>query len=148
MRIHNAGYKKGRLFVFHILRRTEAVYFYTQPELQISHTQMALPLRHRHCLTASICWYTHSQCCGSGSGIRCLFDPWIQDPDLGSQTHISKFYNSLKIRPNFFFFGISKIIYNFVKFVATKKVWQQIYFTTFFCSCFGIRDLRTEIREG
>ncbi len=26
------------------------------------------------------------QCCGSGSGIRCLFDPWI--PDLGSQTHI------------------------------------------------------------
>ncbi len=20
------------------------------------------------------------QCCGSGSGIRCLFDPWIQDP--------------------------------------------------------------------
>jgi hypothetical protein len=38
------------------------------------------------------------RCCGSGSGIRCLFDPWIQDPgsgigffqipDLGSQTHI------------------------------------------------------------
>jgi hypothetical protein len=25
------------------------------------------------------------QCCGSGSGIRCLFDPWIRD--LGSQTH-------------------------------------------------------------
>ncbi len=23
------------------------------------------------------------QCCGSGSGIRCLFDPWI--PDLGSR---------------------------------------------------------------
>ncbi len=21
------------------------------------------------------------QCCGSGSGIRCLFDPWIRDPD-------------------------------------------------------------------
>jgi hypothetical protein len=20
------------------------------------------------------------QCCGSGSGIRCLFDPWIRDP--------------------------------------------------------------------
>jgi hypothetical protein len=20
------------------------------------------------------------QCCGSGSGIRCFFDPWIQDP--------------------------------------------------------------------
>jgi hypothetical protein len=23
----------------------------------------------------------HSQCCGSGSGIRCLFDPWIRDPE-------------------------------------------------------------------
>ncbi len=22
---------------------------------------------------------TDSQCCGSGSGIRCLFDPWIRD---------------------------------------------------------------------
>jgi hypothetical protein len=21
------------------------------------------------------------QCCGSGSGIRCLFDPWIRDPN-------------------------------------------------------------------
>jgi hypothetical protein len=29
---------------------------------------------------------TFKQCCGSGSGIRCLFDPWIRDP--GSQTHI------------------------------------------------------------
>jgi hypothetical protein len=26
---------------------------------------------------------TFSQCCGSGSGIRCLFDPWfrIRDPE-------------------------------------------------------------------
>jgi hypothetical protein len=23
---------------------------------------------------------TDDQCCGSGSGIRCLFDPWIRDP--------------------------------------------------------------------
>jgi hypothetical protein len=22
---------------------------------------------------------TYPQCCGSGSGIRCLFDPWIRD---------------------------------------------------------------------
>jgi|LakMenE01Jun11ns_1017448.scaffolds.fasta_scaffold9950543_5 hypothetical protein len=22
-----------------------------------------------------------SQCCGSGFGIRCLFDPWIRDPE-------------------------------------------------------------------
>jgi hypothetical protein len=33
--------------------------------------------------------YTKNQCCGSGSGIRCIFDPWIregenQDPDPGS----------------------------------------------------------------
>jgi hypothetical protein len=25
--------------------------------------------------------YIHKQCCGSGSGIRCLFDPWNRDPD-------------------------------------------------------------------
>jgi hypothetical protein len=24
----------------------------------------------------------HKQCCGSGSGIRYLFDPWIRDPGL------------------------------------------------------------------
>jgi hypothetical protein len=24
-----------------------------------------------------------NQCCGSGSGIRCLFDPWIRDPGSG-----------------------------------------------------------------
>jgi hypothetical protein len=39
--------------------------------------------------------YCTGQCCGSGSGIRCIFDPWIRDlgsgidffriPDLGSQ---------------------------------------------------------------
>jgi hypothetical protein len=38
-------------------------------------------------------------------------------------------YNSLKIGPNFFLQHFkNKIIYNFVKFVATKKVWQQIFF--------------------
>ncbi len=26
-------------------------------------------------------FYTCRQCCGSGSGIRCLFDPWIRDPE-------------------------------------------------------------------
>ncbi len=52
------------------------------------------------------------QCCGSGSGIGCLFDPWI--PDLGSRIPNSyfwefsdnllgkKFHNSLKFGPNFF----------------------------------------------
>ena len=67
-----------------------------------------------------------------------LFDPWIQDPkvfsgsrisDLGSQPHIFenlltilvlKFYNSLKIGPNFFLQQFKTVIIcNFVKFVAT-----------------------------
>ncbi len=26
-------------------------------------------------------FWRSSQCCGSGSGIRCLFDPWIWDPE-------------------------------------------------------------------
>ncbi len=52
-----------------------------------------------------------------GSGIRCLFDPWIRDPEwVFSGSRIprpyfeelfdnflgKKFYNSLKIGPNFF----------------------------------------------
>ncbi len=63
------------------------------------------------------CVERENQCCGSGSGIRCLFDPWIRDrffPDPGSRIpnpyfwELSdnflgkKFYNSLKICPNFF----------------------------------------------
>jgi hypothetical protein len=63
------------------------------------------------------------QCCRSGSGIRCLFDPWIRNrffPDPGSRIpnpyfrELSdnflgkKFYDSLKIGPNFSL-GISKI---------------------------------------
>jgi hypothetical protein len=28
----------------------------------------------------SIFWVRNIQCCGSGSGIRCFFYPWIQDP--------------------------------------------------------------------
>jgi hypothetical protein len=30
------------------------------------------------------------QCCGSGSGIRCLYEPWIRDPEYGfSESRIS-----------------------------------------------------------
>jgi hypothetical protein len=44
----------------------------------------------------------HNQCCGSGSGIRCLFDPWIQDgknqdPDPGltnRDKYILKFFDA------------------------------------------------------
>jgi hypothetical protein len=30
--------------------------------------------------TGTVYDFTGTQCCGSGSGIRCLFDPWIRDP--------------------------------------------------------------------
>jgi hypothetical protein len=79
--------------------------------------------------------FIESLAVGSGSGIRCLFDPWIRDrlfPDPGSRIpnpyfrELSdnfldkKFYNSLKICPSFFLQHFkSKIIFNFVKFVAT-----------------------------
>jgi hypothetical protein len=66
-------------------------------------------------LLSITCGITKQQCCGSGSGIQCLFDPWIRlfrIPDLGSQTYIffrafdnfwsKKFYNCLKIAPSFF----------------------------------------------
>jgi hypothetical protein len=65
------------------------------------------------------------QCCGSGSGIQCLFDPWIRIrerffPDPGSRIPNpyflqlldnflgKKFYNSLKMA-QIIFFSISKI---------------------------------------
>ena len=71
-----------------------------------------------------------------GSGIG-----FFRIPDLGSRIpnpyfwELSdnflgkKFYNSLKIDPNLFLKHFkNKIIFNFVKFVATKNVWQQILF--------------------
>jgi hypothetical protein len=78
------------------------------------------------------------QCCGSRSGIRCLFDPWIRDPgigffripDLGSPTHIFESLVTIfwvkssiifrKLAQIFFLQHFkTKIIFNFVKFVAT-----------------------------
>jgi hypothetical protein len=42
----------------------------------------ALPVFHLYALYV-LCGPVHNiasmQCCGSGSGIRCLFDPWIRD---------------------------------------------------------------------
>ncbi len=66
------------------------------------------------------------------TGIWCLFDPWTWIRDPGSQTHIflelsdkflgKIFYNSLKTGPNFFLHHFkNKMIFYFVKFVATKK---------------------------
>jgi hypothetical protein len=32
-------------------------------------------------------YITKSQCCGSGSRIRCLFDPWFRDPGWAESQH-------------------------------------------------------------
>jgi hypothetical protein len=88
-----------------------------------------------------------------GSRIRCLFDPWIWDqgsglcffPDPESQTHIfesflgKKFYIALKIGPHFFLQHFkNKIIYNFVKFVATEKGMTTNFFSPLsFVAVFG-----------
>jgi hypothetical protein len=59
-----------------------------------------------------------------------------------------KFYNSLKIGPNVFIqYFKNKIIFNFVKFVATKQGMTKYFFTPLFCCCFWIRDPRSEIQD-
>jgi hypothetical protein len=96
-----------------------------------------------------------------GSGIRCLFDPgpgsgirigffsgsWIPTPyflELSDKVLGRKFYNSLKTGPNFFLQHLkNKIIFSFVKFVATKKGLTTNFFSPFsFVAVFasGIRD--------
>jgi hypothetical protein len=87
---------------------------------------------------------TFTQCCESGSGIWCL---WPMDtgsgigffripdpkPIFGKPNDTFwgwMFYNSLLIGPNFFLHQFkNNIIFNFVIFVATKKVGQQILFS-------------------
>ena len=106
------------------------------------------------------------QCCGSG--IRCLFDPGpgsgirnrffsgsrIPTPyflELSDKFLDKKFYNSLKTGPNFFLQHLkNEIIFNFVKFVATKKSLTTNFFTPLLCCCFWIRDpewVKTRIRD-
>ncbi len=85
---------------------------------------------------------------GSGIGFFRISDP-------GSQTYIFesiltsfwvKSYIILWKLDQIFFFRISKIkIYNFVKFTATIKVWQLIFFIPLFSCCFWIQDPRTGI---
>jgi hypothetical protein len=101
------------------------------------------------------------QCCGSGSGIRCLFDPgpgsgirnrfFFQIPDLGSRILTpyflelsdkflgKKFYNSLKTGQSVFHQLLkNKIIFNIVKFVATKKGLTTNFFSPLsFVAVFG-----------
>ncbi len=72
-----------------------------------------------------------------GSGIRNRFfpDPGSRIPnpyfwELIDNLLGKKFYNSLKIGPNFFLQHIkTKIMCNFVKFVATKKVMKTNFFS-------------------
>ncbi len=72
-----------------------------------------------------------NQCCGladpdPGSGAFLTPGSGIPNPyfgELSDNVLGKKFYNSLKIGPNFFLQHFkNKIINNFVKFVATKKV--------------------------
>ncbi len=112
----------------------------------------------------------HRQCCGSGSGIRdrVLFDPWIRDPeyvfsgsrisDPGSQDHIFKsFLTIFLVKSSIVLWKLAqilflqhfkaKIIYNFVKSLATKRYENYFFFTSLFCCCFWIRDPRSGIRD-
>jgi hypothetical protein len=58
------------------------------------------------CITCGITQFIKSQnrplcqSCGSGSGIRCLFDPWILDPEsgMGKKNFGLKYLNSIRIR--------------------------------------------------
>ncbi len=87
-----------------------------------------------------------------GSGIRNRFFPdslgsRITNPyfwELSENFLVKKFYDSLKIDLNFFLQHIkTKIIYNFVKFVATYKVMTTNFFSPLsFVAVFGsgIRD--------
>jgi hypothetical protein len=75
------------------------------------------------------------QCCRSGSGIRCLFDPGsgirrsgfrnrffrILDPKAVFVIAIITIILSVLVKKNFFTCPKNKIIYNFMIFVATKK---------------------------
>jgi hypothetical protein len=106
------------------------------------------------------------QCCGSG--IQCLFDPGpgfgirnrffsgsrIPTPyflELSDKFLGKKFYNSMKTGPNFFLQHLkNKIIFNFVKFVATKKGLITNFFSPLsFVAVFGsgIRDPGSGIQD-
>jgi hypothetical protein len=104
------------------------------------------------------------QFCRSGSGNRDPVPFWPLDPgsrmgffripnpyfkSLVTIFSVKNVNNYLKIGPNFFLrHSKNKIIFNFVKFMASKKVWKLIFFTPLFYCCFWIRDPRPRIRDG
>ncbi len=90
-------------------------------------------------------------------GIRCLFDPgfgilkrcfpdlgsWIPNPIFLSFESLMTFWVKSSIILCKLIFRLqfkNKIVFNFVIFVATKMVGQQIVFTPLYCYCFWIRD--------
>jgi hypothetical protein len=81
---------------------------------------------------------------GPGSGIRNRFFSVSQIPtpyflELSDKFLGKKFYNSIKTGPNFFLRHLkNKIIYNFVKFAATKKRFETNFFSPLsFVAVFG-----------
>jgi hypothetical protein len=79
-----------------------------------------------------------------GSRIPTPYFLELSDKFLGK-----KFYNSLKTGPNFFLQHLkNKIINNFVKFVATKKFYNKIFFHPSLLLLFLDPDPGSEIRNG
>ncbi len=121
------------------------------------------------CFLASslLVYTTNHQCCGPGSGIRCLFDPGIRNrffPDPGSRipdpSALAHIFESLMIifwvqryiihckLAQIFFFTGSKIIFNLILwYLWLQKNVQQFFFTPLFCCCFWFRDPGFEIRD-
>ncbi len=75
----------------------------------------------------------------SGIGFFRILNPYFWE--LGNHFSGKKYYNYWWIGLNFFSYLLkNKIIYNFVIFVAAKKVGQQ-FFPLLFCCCCLVRDL-------
>ncbi len=85
---------------------------------------------------------------GSGIGFSRSRIPdlvsWIPNPYFWELWDIfwgKKFYNALKIGPNFFLQHFKIKIVKFCEIYDSKeKLWQQIFFTNVFHCCFWIRD--------
>ena len=93
---------------------------------------------------SGIGFFSGSRILDPGSRIQTPYFLELSDKFLGK-----KFYNSLKVGPDFFLRHFkNKIILNFVKYVATKKDMTTIFFTPLLCGGFWIRDPGSGIRDG
>ncbi len=98
------------------------------------------------------CLFVCEQCCGSGSGIQCLFNPWIRNRFLELSDNFlgKKFYNSFNIGPNVFLQHFKDKIVQFCEIYGSKKSYfNKFFFTAVFHCCFWIRDgyLKIRIRD-